>query len=56
MPSPDFKPETIAVFKKLCLEKRTSLEYLRQFGSPLEKAVASLILDVGDSTYGLQQK
>jgi len=41
-----FQPETIAAFRQVCSDKREVLEYMQNFGAPIERAMAKIIFSV----------
>jgi hypothetical protein len=41
-----FRPETIAAFRQVCSERREILEYMQNFGAPIERAMAKIIFSV----------
>lgn len=43
------KPETKEALKTVYAAKKETVEYMRQFGSPLEKAIADMILSASRS-------
>lgn len=45
----ELQPSTIGAFKKVCSEKKETLDYMLKFGSPFEKAMAKMILTAGDA-------
>jgi hypothetical protein len=42
----EFSPQVIELFRKTYNEKKETIEYKCKFGSPIERAKASLIRDV----------
>jgi hypothetical protein len=38
-----YKPETVAAFKEMYAERKSTVEYLIKFGSTYDKALATLI-------------
>lgn len=43
---PQYKPETIATFRKIYSERKETIDYLEKFGNKFEKAQAMLIKNV----------
>ena len=38
-----YKPETVAAFKEMYVERKSTIEYMIKFGSTYDKALAMLI-------------
>lgn len=43
---PTYKPETVAAFKRIYAERKSTIEYMIKFGNKIEKAQAMLIRNV----------
>jgi hypothetical protein len=48
---PDYKPETVAAFKQMYAERKSTIEYLIKFGNTYDKALATLIKNAATGVY-----
>jgi hypothetical protein len=44
----ELQPTTVATLKQYCKNKKDFLEYLQRYGTKYEKAMATVILTVGE--------
>lgn len=43
---PTYKPETVIAFKRMYAERKSTVEYMIEFGSTYDKALAMVIKEV----------